>query len=532
MTCPSELIWAAYVDDECPGAERAPLEAHLAGCPACRRLVNALGEENQLLAQVLGESPELEESRSIAWPAWGAAAAALAALAVGLHFVSDWFAGLGREAPAGFVDERRIVLGLLFDAVFYMLREGASMLESMLTTFVAPVLIALGGLVALSLRRRWAGGTLVLAAFLALPRPSSAIEIRNAGKGHDRVIVGASEILDDSLAASGDTVAVDGTISGNLFAAGRRVIVRGTVKGDLLAVANRIEIEGTVEGNVFGGAEAVIVRGSVGRSLYGGGTTLRIDAPGRVEGDLLGVAEDLDLDGRVGHDLVAMSERMNLRGGVGRDASLRVRHLHLEAPATIGGDLVMRVPNAADLQQDPGVVVSGKSETRIAPKEKSHYLRPSFYVWKLIWLVAAFVTGLALRALAPSLLPARLPAAGALLRAAGLGFVALVAVPAAAVLLMLTLVGLPIGALALAVWLAALYLAKILVATVVGRGLLQRADAPPAAFAPVLLVGLVCLTLASNLPYIDGLVRLVVLVLGLGLAVVGVQRGLRREAEA
>jgi cytoskeletal protein CcmA (bactofilin family) len=459
------------------------------------------------------------------------AGAALAAIAVGLHFASDWFAGLGQEAPAGLVDERRIVLGLLSEAVFYMLREGASMLESMLTRFVLPVLIALGGLLALSLRRRWVGGTLVLAAFLALARPSSALEVRDAGKGHDRVVVAAGETVDDSLAAAGDTVAVDGTISGNLFAAARRVIVRGTVKGDVMAVANRIEIEGTVEGNVFGGADAVIVRGSVGQGVYGGGTTIRVDATGRVEGDVLGVSEDLDLDGRVGHDLVAMAERINLHGAVGRDASLRARHVHLEAPATVGRDLVVKVPTPGDLQVDSGAAVSGKTETRLAPKENSRYVRPGFYVWRLIWLVAAFVTGLVLRALAPGLFPARLPAAVALLRSAGLGFVALVAVPVAAVLLMLTLVGLPVGLFVLVLWLAGLYVAHILVATVVGRGLLQRADAPPAAFAPALLVGLVCLALAANLPYVDGLVRLVVLVLGLGLAVVGIQRGVRRGAQ-
>jgi hypothetical protein len=65
----------------------------------------------------------------------------------------------------------------------------------------------------------------------------------------------------------------------------------------------------------------------------------------------------------------------------------------------------------------------------------------------------------------------------------------------------------------------------------VGRGLLQKAGAPPAALAPVLLVGLVCVTFAANLPYLDGLVRLVVLVLGLGLVTVFAYRR-RGAAEA
>jgi cytoskeletal protein CcmA (bactofilin family) len=532
MSCPSEEIWTAYADDERPRAELPELEAHLAGCPDCRSLVLALREENRLLARVLDEIPEAEQPRSVALPGVAAAVSALVAVAVGLHVASDWLAGLGRESPAGLVDQRSFILGLLFETVFYVLREGASMLESIVTTFVVPGLIVLGGFVALSLRRRWAGGALVLAVLLALAGPSSALETRSARSEHDRVLVGAGEIVDDSLVAVGDTVAVDGTVTGNLIASGRRVILRGTVKGDLVAVAERVEIEGTVDGNIFTAAKTVLIRGSVGRSVHGVGDTVRVDSSGRVDGDLVGFAGEIDLDGRVGRDLLAFAGLTNVRGDVGRNASAWTRRLHLEAPAKVGGSLVAYVRDAASVQVDPGAIVTGKTETRLAPKEKSRYARPGFYVWKLIWLVAAFVTGLALHALLPGLFPARLPQGGALLRAAGLGFVALVAVPAAAILLMLTLVGLPAGLLVLALWLAGLYVAQILVATLVGRGLLQRADAPPASFAPVLLVGLVFVAVAVNLPYVDGLVRLVVLVLGLGLAVIGAHRGARRGVEA
>ncbi len=348
----------------------------------------------------------------------------------------------------------------------------------------------------------------------------------------DRVVVGAGEIVDDSLAVAGDVVTVDGTVTGNLFAAGHRVILRGTVKGDLVAVAERVEIEGTVEGNVFAGGDTVLVRGSVRRSVHGAGDTVRIDSSGRVDGDIVGFAGTIDLDGRVGRDLVAYAGMTNVRGDVGRNASVRTRRLHLEAPARIGGNLVAHVRNAAAVQVDDGAIVSGKTETRLLPKEKSRYARVGFYVWKLIWLAAAFLVGLALHALLPGLFPARLPGSVALLRAAGLGFVALVVVPVAACLLMLTLIGLPAGLLVLGLWLAGLYVAQILVATLVGRGFLQKADAPPVAMAPVLLVGLVCVAVSVNLPFVGGLLRFVVLVLGLGLAVIGARRGARRGVEA
>jgi cytoskeletal protein CcmA (bactofilin family)/anti-sigma factor RsiW len=536
MTCPSGEIWTAYADDEATRAELQELEAHLAGCPDCRSLVHALREENRLLARALDEVPNAARQRSPALPGVTVGVGTLVAIAAGFQVASGWLADLSQEAPAGLVDGPRIVLGLLFETVFYLLREGASMLESIVATVLVPGLIVLGAFVALSLRRRRARGVMALCALLATAAPSLALEVRGGHGGHgerDRIVVGAGEIVDDSLAVAGDSVTVDGTVTGNLFAAGHRVIVRGTVKGDLLAVAERVEIEGTVEGNVFAGGSTVIVRGSVGRSLHcAAADTIRVDPSGRVDGDTVGFAGTIDLDGHVGRDVVAHAGLMNVRGGVGRNLSVRARHLRLEAAAKVGGNLVARVRDAAAVQVDEGASVAGKTETRLLPREKSRYARVAFYVWKLIWLAAAFLVGLALHALLPGLFPARLPASATLLLAAGLGFGALVVVPAAALLLMLTLIGLPAGLLVLGLWLAGLYLAQILVATVIGRGFLQRVDAPPASMASVLLVGLVCVAVSVNLPYVGGLLRFVVIVLGLGLAVMGAHHGARRGVEA
>jgi hypothetical protein len=104
------------------------------------------------------------------------------------------------------------------------------------------------------------------------------------------------------------------------------------------------------------------------------------------------------------------------------------------------------------------------------------------------------------------------------------GLVVLVAVPVGAVLAAFTLVGLPVGLFVLALWLAGLYVAFLVVAALVGRSLLQRPGGPPPAFAPLLLVGLVALTVTVNLPYVGGVVRLAVILVGLGLAVTQARR--------
>jgi hypothetical protein len=147
-------------------------------------------------------------------------------------------------------------------------------------------------------------------------------------------------------------------------------------------------------------------------------------------------------------------------------------------------------------------------------------------VWKAIWLAAAFVTGLALRRLAPTLFAYRPADAGALAKPLGIGFLVFAATPVGIVLLGLTVVGLPLALLALAAWLAGLYVSGILVGAFVGWTLLARRAAPPP-FALALLLGLLVVGVAANVPYLGGLVRLVAILLGLGIGAVQLGRAWR-----
>jgi hypothetical protein len=80
----------------------------------------------------------------------------------------------------------------------------------------------------------------------------------------------------------------------------------------------------------------------------------------------------------------------------------------------------------------------------------------------------------------------------------------------------ITLVGIPISLMLLAVYLAAIYLAKLWVGAFLGRALLKPAGTTRRDWLLGLLVGLLILTIAGFIPYLGGLVRLLVVCLGLG----------------
>lgn len=536
MTCPSEAILATHADGELPPETARLTDAHLAACPRCRGLLEALRGEGRLLAAVFEQEPARRGSEAEA-PWVGHVTLILLALAAaaGVQAVWRWLGAIGEQAPIGVMDERGLVLSALFEAFFFLLREGASMLTSFFNVIGVVLLVAAAG-VALSLWRRRAQSALLLAALVALAAaPSYALEQRHGGKG--AVVVAAGETIDDSLLAAGDTVSIDGVVTGNVLAFGRRVSVRGTVKGDLVTMAQRVDVEGNVEGNVLDFSEDFTARGSVTRSLHAFAKHVGIDREARIQGDAITFSQEADLEGDVGRDLLAFAGITNLRGNVARNASAWTGHLHVEAPAKVGGNLTAHVDKQTHVSIDSGATVVGKTETRLGQKGKvsthrSRYLRPSFYVWKLIWLAAAFLTGLVLQRLLPSLFPRSFGDSAQVGKSLGIGFLVLATPPVAVVLLSLTLVGLPLALLALGVWLAALYLSGIVVGGLVGRLLLSRRDAPPPPFALALIVGLLAVGVVTNIPYLGVIAGSIVLLLGLGASVGQIYRSWRARFPA
>jgi hypothetical protein len=147
-------------------------------------------------------------------------------------------------------------------------------------------------------------------------------------------------------------------------------------------------------------------------------------------------------------------------------------------------------------------------------------------VWQVIWLTGALLTGLVLFWLVPGLSRASFDGTAELLTSAGIGFLALVATPIAAVVAGITLIGLPLGLILFACWLLACYLAKIVVAGFVGRSLLAGSNgAQPVAL--ILLVGLALIVIAINIPFVGPLINLFLIMIGLGVIVMKTYRSPR-----
>lgn len=368
-------------------------------------------------------------------------------------------------------------------------------------------------------RRRTAGASLLSLLVLAslLPQSGHAVEIR---RNDGVVTVAAGETIVDTVIALGETVAIEGTIDGDLLAFGRSITIRGNVTGNVITGAERVSIEGAVGGSVFGTASAVeLAQGATARNLYGVAGDVIVGNEAGVPGNMMAIGRNVSMRGSVGIDLVSIARELDVSGTIERNVRAMGEGVTLQPSARIGGDLTGRLSTPDDLRMLPNATVGGVIDVQSpgVEVENSRYANLSFYFWQVMRLCAAFLVGMLLFWLAPDLRFVAL-AGGSALQALGLGLLAIVVLPIVSVIACFTLLGLPLGIAGLVLWLFGLYVAKIIMAQLIGVLFFRRRGELPH-HAVTLLTGLVAVLVLINLPYFGTLMNLALTLAGASLLV-------------
>jgi VIT1/CCC1 family predicted Fe2+/Mn2+ transporter len=222
------------------------------------------------------------------------------------------------------------------------------------------------------------------------------------------------------------------------------------------------------------------------------------------------------VDGEVGRDLAAYAGFLSMESKIGRDVQFKGDRLLIRAPSTIGRNLDSTTKSEQDTQIDSGVSIQGKKTIDFFKPKPSKYRTLGYYVRQSLWIGAAFFTGLLLFGLFPQI--GRIPLSNGrfVLTSGGVGFLAAVAAPVAALLLGITVIGLPIALVTLVLWLLGLYLAKIIVARYVGSAILKTRDDKLSSAALSLVVGLIVVLVCVDLPYVGGVINFFLVLIGFG----------------
>jgi len=544
VECLTEFTCSVYVDGELTESEFRLVEEHLESCGSCRAMAAAFREENRLLIACIQEidSPE---------PV-GAAAHNLNLSPVGQMSQTERKAG-----PADILKGTGILIGLaaliriamsspeklslpsipvnldwldpsdlsgrinwLFNAVAYFAEEGVTQMTSLVDSLSFITLFVLIFAGAVILVRRSLGKSAMVAALgllllIILATPGFAMDVRAVGQ-QKVMTLPASETVDDNLFAAGETVIIDGTVNGDLIAIARRVTINGTVKGNVLTGASSVEVLGTVEGTIVAGGLTIQIGGKVARNMVGIATqSVTIAKEANIGGDAVGLGNETHLSGTVARSYYAFG-MADVAGTVGRNVTFRGANLSVLPSARITGDLKSYVPREENVHIDPAATIGGKQSVELPKPRPSRYSTFGFYFGQMLHVAAAFIAGILLLLILPRLRNAGFSSIASILKSGGIGFLLVFSAPIAALIVAITLVGLPVAFVLFATWIVGLYMAKIVIANFIGRTLLSSSGERMSSVALALLVGLVLIFIAINLPYVGGIVHFVLVLIGFG----------------
>jgi hypothetical protein len=276
---------------------------------------------------------------------------------------------------------------------------------------------------------------------------------------------------------------------------------------------------------------AVVVGGNVDidkpvdGNLYVAGGDVNISAP--VTGNLRIAGGDVTVKGSVGGKLAVAGGNVKIDSAVDGNASVSGGQLELGPNARIKGQLAF---NGGQLDQDPAAQVVG-GITRGA----RHRHRWDRHEWdsdrdigsgigRAIW-----ITGLMLlAAIIAGALPGPVRRMEDELRtrpwlATLLGIVALIGIPIAAVIVMVTIIGIPLGLLGILGYVALLLIGYVMTSVVVSGMLLDRYKAEAATRTAwrvgAAVLAMLVIASAAHVPYVGGFIALTALVVGVGVIV-------------
>jgi hypothetical protein len=335
-------------------------------------------------------------------------------------------------------------------------------------------------------------------------------------------------VLGDDHFVAGGSIRVVQPVAGDLIAAGGNVNVDATVNGDAVVAGGTVRIAGPVGASLYAGGGQLTLDGAVGRNVRIGGGRVEIGPKASVAGSLSVGGGEVRVDGTVKGYVQAAGGRVRINGSVGGDVVATGGLVELGPDARIAGKL--RYASRGELQRDAAAQVAGgvermAIEVPAAARAQRSFDRAGGFIWTAgLMLMAALLVGVlpAFSARVATTLHARIGMSFLI------GFIALVCIPVAALILLITVIGIPLALLALVMYFALLMAGYVMTGIGIGDWVLGRYRAAEASRtgwrvgAAVLAV--LAIAVLARIPFVGGVFTFAALLAGVGALVMQVRR--------
>ena len=335
-------------------------------------------------------------------------------------------------------------------------------------------------------------------------------------KGGENIVIPESTLIQDDYFVAGNNIKFSGKVEGDFVSSSKTLTSKGVIGGNLMSVARDLDISGEVGGSFRGGAQNISLDGKLKRNFLGFAASINLKESSEVGGDVIAFCGELKVSGKVGKGIKGSVGSLVISGIIDGDVNVKADEISIMPDAKINGNLFYKSKKEAKIEK--GAQITGETKwTKMVPKEKKGLTGGKLIV-QFLFLCASIVTGLFMLLVAKKEVKAVKEAVFKdFLKNLGLGFVFVICIPVAAVILLFTVIGIPISIIVIFAYLVLFYIAKVFFGLALGEKVLQlfKTTGTP---APVwsLIVGLLILYILFLIPYIHWIFYLLALFVGFG----------------
>lgn len=358
-------------------------------------------------------------------------------------------------------------------------------------------------------------GALVSMAWVGISHASSI-------RAGEITTVRSNEIVDGSLYAAGNNIAIAGTVKGDVYCAGMNISVTGTIEGDVICAGSTVNINGKVLGDVRAAGQDITLGGDISGSVTAAGRTLLLNQSAKVGRDATLGGTKVIVDGKIVRDLVSGADSITVSGQVGRDVSAQVNSLQFDSTAKVGGNVSYSGPSP--LVKADGAAISGT--TNYTPQQREERQQSTGFAVQLWTMFFMFISTVIIGVVAVLVLPRAADAVGLAARTRSIasfasGAAAAIVVPIVSIFLMITVFGIPLAALLILGTMTGFVASLTVASYAIGWVLVERLNWPKRGrrLGSVIL-GSLALSLVGLIPLLGPIIVIVAIFVGFGAIVV------------
>ncbi|MBQ6324263.1 MAG: hypothetical protein IJI22_05485 [Bacilli bacterium] len=320
---------------------------------------------------------------------------------------------------------------------------------------------------------------------------------------------------------SGDDLLIEKNIDSTTFMAGRDVEISSEINGASFIAGNNLKLA-SHQDHIFAAGRNINLESLVTKDAFLAGQTITIETS-EIR-DLYAAGETIRIDSNIGRNANLAGGTVTINSEIAGDVTVAADTIKIGNEAVITGTL--KYPDTANINIAETAQVGNKETYKGVEVEK-----PSFadvFKTHLTSFLSLLLIGLLLLWKSKTFNKIEKLEQGVdnVFKNVGKGFLFLIALPAGAILLLITVIGIPLSLISLVAYIVLIYLSTIAAAYYLGNTLLKEKVTNKYILLTLSLLGIYILKL---IPVVGSLVGFIALCLGLGIFMTLLSKDLIRK---